>query len=67
MFQLSDFSLVRVLVVSDALLLDRYWSGDTSRISPAASVPGLEECILPFVDGHSTSCIVDTMRGGGDA
>lgn len=36
--QLPDFSTVRVLVVGD-LMLDRYWHGSTSRISPEAPVP----------------------------
>ncbi|NOT86158.1 MAG: bifunctional D-glycero-beta-D-manno-heptose-7-phosphate kinase/D-glycero-beta-D-manno-heptose 1-phosphate adenylyltransferase HldE [Methylococcaceae bacterium] len=36
--QLPNFSNVRVLVVGD-LMLDRYWHGATSRISPEAPVP----------------------------
>lgn len=36
--QLPDFSQARVLVVGD-LMLDRYWSGATGRISPEAPVP----------------------------
>ncbi|MGH8549024.1 MAG: bifunctional D-glycero-beta-D-manno-heptose-7-phosphate kinase/D-glycero-beta-D-manno-heptose 1-phosphate adenylyltransferase HldE [Methylococcales bacterium] len=35
---LPDFSLANVLVVGD-LMLDRYWYGSTSRISPEAPVP----------------------------
>lgn len=35
---LPDFSLARVLVVGD-LMLDRYWFGGASRISPEAPVP----------------------------
>ncbi|MGE0081403.1 MAG: bifunctional D-glycero-beta-D-manno-heptose-7-phosphate kinase/D-glycero-beta-D-manno-heptose 1-phosphate adenylyltransferase HldE [Thiohalomonadaceae bacterium] len=35
---LPEFSRARVLVVGD-LMLDRYWHGDTSRISPEAPVP----------------------------
>ena len=35
---LPDFSVVRVLVAGD-VMLDRYWSGDTGRISPEAPVP----------------------------
>ncbi len=35
---LPDFSRARVLVVGD-LMLDRYWHGSTSRISPEAPVP----------------------------
>jgi len=38
MRQLPDFSKARVLVVGD-LMLDRYWHGSTSRISPEAPVP----------------------------
>ena len=35
---LPDFSSARVLVVGD-IMLDRYWSGPTRRISPEAPVP----------------------------
>jgi D-beta-D-heptose 7-phosphate kinase/D-beta-D-heptose 1-phosphate adenosyltransferase len=37
-FQLPDFSPARVMVVGD-LMLDRYWQGPASRISPEAPVP----------------------------
>jgi D-beta-D-heptose 7-phosphate kinase/D-beta-D-heptose 1-phosphate adenosyltransferase len=36
--KLPDFSTARVLVVGD-VMLDRYWQGPTSRISPEAPVP----------------------------
>ncbi|MQY50367.1 D-glycero-beta-D-manno-heptose-7-phosphate kinase [Rhodocyclus tenuis] len=36
--QLPDFSAARLLVVGD-VMLDRYWFGDVSRISPEAPVP----------------------------
>jgi D-beta-D-heptose 7-phosphate kinase/D-beta-D-heptose 1-phosphate adenosyltransferase len=36
--QLPDYSSVQILVVGD-LMLDRYWHGPTSRISPEAPVP----------------------------
>ncbi|MEN8170430.1 MAG: bifunctional D-glycero-beta-D-manno-heptose-7-phosphate kinase/D-glycero-beta-D-manno-heptose 1-phosphate adenylyltransferase HldE [Pseudomonadota bacterium] len=36
--QLPEFESASVLVVGD-LMLDRYWHGDTSRISPEAPVP----------------------------
>ncbi len=36
--QLPDFRTARVLVIGD-LMLDRYWHGATSRISPEAPVP----------------------------
>lgn len=35
---LPDFSKISILVVGD-LMLDRYWFGDTARISPEAPVP----------------------------
>lgn len=38
MKDIPDFSAANVLVVGD-LMLDRYWHGDTSRISPEAPVP----------------------------
>ena len=38
MSALPDFSAARVLVAGD-VMLDRYWSGSTSRISPEAPVP----------------------------
>ena len=36
--QLPNFQSARVLVVGD-LMLDRYWQGNASRISPEAPVP----------------------------
>src|SRR5689334_24071912 len=36
--KLPDFSRARVLVAGD-VMLDRYWFGDVSRISPEAPVP----------------------------
>ena len=36
--KIPDFSNARILVVGD-LMLDRYWHGGTSRISPEAPVP----------------------------
>lgn len=35
---LPDFSATRILIVGD-LMLDRYWTGGTGRISPEAPVP----------------------------
>ena len=34
----EQFSKARLLVVGD-VMLDRYWFGDTNRISPEAPVP----------------------------
>ena len=36
--ELPSLTAANVLVVGD-LMLDRYWHGDTSRISPEAPVP----------------------------
>nr|NIR61612.1 D-glycero-beta-D-manno-heptose-7-phosphate kinase [Gammaproteobacteria bacterium] len=36
--EIPDFAAARVLVCGD-VMLDRYWSGDTARISPEAPVP----------------------------
>lgn len=38
MITCPDFSRCKIIVVGDAML-DRYWHGDTSRISPEAPVP----------------------------
>src|SRR3954469_20945612 len=38
MKKLPDFSKARILVVGD-VMLDRYWFGEVSRISPEAPVP----------------------------
>lgn len=38
MLNCPDFSNARIVVLGDAML-DRYWHGDTSRISPEAPVP----------------------------
>ena len=37
-FKFPDFTRVKILVVGD-LMLDLYWSGNVSRISPEAPVP----------------------------
>lgn len=37
-FQTLNFNAVKVLIVGD-IMLDRYWSGTTARISPEAPVP----------------------------
>lgn len=36
--QIPDFSKIHVLVLGD-IMLDRYWSGDASRLSPEAPIP----------------------------
>ncbi len=41
MLHLPETSAVRILVVGD-VMLDRYWFGEVSRISPEAPVPVLK-------------------------
>ncbi len=36
--QIPDFSKVKILIIGD-VMLDRYWTGPTARISPEAPVP----------------------------
>lgn len=36
--QMHDFNRIKALVVGD-VMVDRYWRGDTARISPEAPVP----------------------------
>ena len=38
LISLPDFSKINILVAGD-LMLDRYWNGNTQRISPEAPVP----------------------------
>ena len=56
--ELPRFDAARVLVVGDAML-DRYWHGQTARISPEAPVLARE------VDGTvSTADAADEGEGG---
>ena len=43
---LPDFSKARILIVGD-VMLDRYWHGDTKRISPEAPVPVVNIILHP--------------------
>ena len=73
--QLVDFSQASVLVVGD-IMLDRYWSGSTGRISPEAPVPvvnigrllkiGLEEqqTLRLNLGGSGLPCYLDWFNGG---
>ncbi len=57
--QQTDLSSVRVVVIGD-LMLDRYWHGDTDRISPEAPVPvvkiGLQEDRLGGAANVALNC-----------
>jgi D-beta-D-heptose 7-phosphate kinase/D-beta-D-heptose 1-phosphate adenosyltransferase len=47
MFDLSIFNHlcdVKILVVGD-VMLDRYWTGDSKRISPEAPVPVVKSAV----------------------
>lgn len=74
---LPEFSSINVLVAGD-LMLDRYWSGDTQRISPEAPVPvvllnGFEERpggagnVARIITTLGGSCALAALLGKDDA
>jgi len=64
--QLPDFSHARVLVVGD-VMLDRYWFGDTSRISPEAPVPIVKIGNIDNRPGGSGNVALNIAALGGNA
>lgn len=54
MRNLTEFSKIRVLVVGD-LMLDRYWWGSVSRISPEAPVPVVQLQKKSFAAGGAAN------------
>ncbi len=63
---LPDFTKGRVLVVGD-LLLDRYWRGDTSRVSPEAPVPVVHVQKVDERPGGSGNVAINATALGGTA
>ena len=61
---IPDFTKARILVAGD-LMLDRYWHGTTSRISPEAPVPvvGISE-IEERAGGAGNVALNITALGG---
>ena len=61
---LGDFSAVRLLVVGD-VMLDRYWFGDVSRISPEAPVPVVKVEEVEERPGGAANVAVNVATLGG--
>ena len=64
--QLPEFTKARVLVVGD-LMLDRYWHGDTSRISPEAPVPVVKVEQIEERAGGAGNVAINVAALGGNA
>jgi len=64
--QLPAFSQARVLVVGD-VMLDRYWHGGTSRISPEAPVPVVRVESTEDRPGGAANVAVNVLSLGGQA
>jgi D-beta-D-heptose 7-phosphate kinase/D-beta-D-heptose 1-phosphate adenosyltransferase len=64
MIDLPDFSLARVLVAGD-VMLDRYWHGDTGRISPEAPVPVVRVDAEELRPGGAANVAVNIANLGG--
>lgn len=64
--ELPDFSTARVLVVGD-VMLDRYWHGNTSRISPEAPVPVVRVDEAEERPGGAANVALNIVALGGHA
>ncbi len=64
MKELPDFSRTRLLVVGD-VMLDRYWHGATSRISPEAPVPVVRVEIDEGRPGGAANVAINVAALGG--
>lgn len=64
--QLPEFTKASVLVVGD-LMLDRYWHGDTSRISPEAPVPVVKVEEIEERAGGAGNVALNVAALGGNA
>ena len=63
--RIPEFSRARVLVVGD-LMLDRYWSGTCSRISPEAPVPVIQVERVEDRPGGAGNVALNIASLGGD-
>ena len=61
---LPDFSIARVLVIGD-VMLDRYWSGQASRISPEAPVPVVKVKTIEERVGGAANVALNIAKLGG--
>ncbi|MCW8917881.1 MAG: bifunctional D-glycero-beta-D-manno-heptose-7-phosphate kinase/D-glycero-beta-D-manno-heptose 1-phosphate adenylyltransferase HldE [Gammaproteobacteria bacterium] len=64
--QLPEFTKASVLVVGD-LMLDRYWHGETSRISPEAPVPVVKVEEIEERAGGAGNVALNVAALGGNA
>lgn len=62
---LPDFSSARILVMGD-VMLDRYWSGQTSRISPEAPVPVVKVKNIEERVGGAANVALNIAKLGGN-
>lgn len=61
--QLPDFSQTRVLVIGD-VMLDRYWHGSVSRISPEAPVPVVKVGENKHIPGGAANVAINVAALG---
>jgi D-beta-D-heptose 7-phosphate kinase/D-beta-D-heptose 1-phosphate adenosyltransferase len=61
--QLPDFSSTRVLVIGD-VMLDRYWHGSVSRISPEAPVPVVKVGANKHIPGGAANVAMNVAALG---
>ena len=62
---LPDFSTARILVIGD-VMLDRYWSGQASRISPEAPVPVVKVKTIEERVGGAANVALNIAKLGGN-
>lgn len=63
---IPDFTQARILIVGD-VMLDRYWYGNTSRISPEAPVPVVKVTQVEERPGGAANVAVNIATLGGKA
>lgn len=64
--QLPDFAASHILVVGD-VMLDRYWFGDTARISPEAPIPVVKVNSTDHRPGGAANVALNIAALGGNA
>ena len=63
--KLPDFSTARILVIGD-VMLDRYWSGQATRISPEAPVPVVKIKTIEERVGGAANVALNIAKLGGN-
>ena len=64
LFKTPDFSSARIIVIGD-VMLDRYWSGQASRISPEAPVPVVKVKAIEDRIGGAGNVALNIAKLGG--